>query len=223
MAKITPFNEVSFWEMPLIAILRGFPFEAISPVVEAIARGGLSALEITMNTSGAADQIRRAVEVTKGSGMQIGAGTVTNVERLEKSLEAGASFVVTPNLNSEVIQLCRDAGVPFIPGAFSPTEIYHAHEQGALAAKIFPANTLGPEYIKAIKAPFPNVKLAPTGGVTVDLLPAYLDAGADAIGLGSPLFPAGAVESKDWAGIEMAAQSFSHGFSVYQMAKATQQ
>jgi 2-dehydro-3-deoxyphosphogluconate aldolase/(4S)-4-hydroxy-2-oxoglutarate aldolase len=214
MANIVPFNISLFWEMPLVAILRGFPLETVGPIVEALGRGGLQALEITMNTTGAEEQIQRAVHVAKGSGMQIGAGTVTSTERLKKALEAGASFIVTPNLNHAVIQSCRDAKVPFIPGAFTPTEIYQAYEQGALAAKIFPADTCGPKYIKAIKAPFPSVKVAPTGGVTVDRMREYLRAGADAFGLGSPLFPADAVQARDWARVEKEAKAFSDAYAL---------
>ena len=215
MPEISPFNISSFWEMPLVAILRGFPPETVGPIVEAIGRGGLRALEITMNTPGAEDQIRHAVEVAKGSEMQIGAGTVTDAQRLEKALEAGASFIVTPNLNPIVMQLCQDAEVPFIPGAFTPTEIYQAYERGALAAKIFPADTLEPKYIKAIKAPLPKVKVAPTGGVTVGRMCEYLESGADAFGLGSPLFPKGAVQARDWARVEKEAQAFSNAFTLF--------
>jgi 2-dehydro-3-deoxyphosphogluconate aldolase/(4S)-4-hydroxy-2-oxoglutarate aldolase len=215
MVKSSSFNVSLFWEMPLVAILRGFPLETIGPIVEAIGRGGLRALEITMNTPGAEDQIRRALEVAKGSGMQIGAGTVTTAQRLEKALKAGASFIVTPNLNPTVIQLCQDAEVPFIPGAFTPTEIYQAYEQGALAAKIFPADTLGPNFIKAIKAPLPNVKVAPTGGVTVGRMCELLEAGADALGVGSPLFPGGAVQTRDWVRVEKEAQAFSRAFNLF--------
>jgi len=201
--------------MPLIAIMRGFSLESVAPIVEAIGRGGLRTLEITMNTPGAEGQIRRAADAARGSGMQIGAGTVTSKKRLEKALEAGASFVVTPNLNQAVIQLCQEAEVPFIPGAFTPTEIYQAHESGALAAKIFPADTLGPKYVNAIKAPLPDVKIAPTGGVSAERMRAYLEAGADAFGLGSPLFPAGAVQASDWAVIEREARAFTNAYALF--------
>ncbi|MBT5925359.1 MAG: bifunctional 4-hydroxy-2-oxoglutarate aldolase/2-dehydro-3-deoxy-phosphogluconate aldolase [Verrucomicrobia bacterium] len=199
--------------------MRGFPLDTVEPIVEAIGNGGLRTLEITMNTDGAENQIRRAVEVAEGSGMQIGAGTVTDESRLENALAAGASFIVTPNLNPQVIRLCQELEVPFIPGALTPTEIYVAYEAGALAAKIFPAETLGPEFVRSIKAPLPNLRVAPTGGVTVERMKDYLEAGADAFGLGSPLFPKGAVEDCEWGRIEQAAYAFHQAYTILNQSK----
>jgi len=207
------FDKTTFWEMPLVVIMRGFPLDTVTPIVQAIERGGLCTLEITMNTPRATDQIRAAVQAAAGGRMQIGAGTVTTPERFEKAIEAGASFIVTPNLNADVIQLCRQHAIPFIPGAWTPTEIYQAHEWGALAVKIFPANTHGPDFVRAIKAPFPQIKLAPTGGVTVERMRGYLAVGADAFGLGSPLFPQEAVQSRDWMAVEQAARSFATAYT----------
>ena len=201
--------------MPLVVIMRGFPLDSVAPVVEAIALGGLNMLEITMNTEGAAEQIREAVRACGGTSMQIGAGTVTSPERFEQAIEAGANYIVTPNLNDAVIRCCQEANIPFIAGAMSPTEVYRAYESGALAAKIFPADTLGPNYIKAIKAPMPEVRVAPTGGVTVERMLEYLKAGADAFGIGSPLFPQDAVKHLDWAAIEKAARSFHDAFKSW--------
>ncbi len=219
MRNNAPFDTVAFWEMPLIAIMRGFSLETVEPVVEAVGKGGLRALEITMNTEGAEAQIKRAIEVSKGTDMQIGAGTVTSIERFEMAVTAGASFIVTPNLNAQVIQCCRESEIPFIPGTFTPTEIFRAHEVGALAAKIFPADGLGASFIKAIKAPLPQIRVAPTGGVTVDLMRTYLQAGANAFGLGSPLFPRAAIEARDWKVIEASAQSFQKAFTQFAQQK----
>lgn len=213
MVRNSSFNMSSFWKMPLIAIMRGFPLDTVEPIVEAIGNGGLRALEITMNTDGAENQIRRAVEVAEGSGMQIGAGTVTDERRLENALAVGASFIVTPNLNPQVIRLCQELEIPFIPGALTPTEIFVAHEAGALAVKIFPVETLGPGFVKSIKAPLPNVRVAPTGGVTVERMKDYLEAGADAFGIGSPLFPERAVEDCEWQRIEEAARAFHQAYT----------
>jgi len=213
------FNETTFWEMPLVVIMRGFPLDSVAPIVEAIARGGLNMLEITMNTEGAAEQIQEAVRAREGTSMQIGAGTVTSPERFEQAIRAGANYIVTPNLNGEVIRCCQEANLPFIPGAMSSTEVYRAYESGALAAKIFPADTLGPNYIKAIKAPMPEVRVAPTGGVTVERMLEYLKAGADAFGLGSPLFPQDAVKHRDWAAIETAARSFHDAFKSWKLGE----
>ena len=215
MSKVSSFNVESFWEMPIIAIMRGFPLDSVAPIVEAIGNGGLRVLEITMNTEGAEHQIRSAIEATKGSGMQIGAGTVTDARSFESAIAAGASFIVTPNFNPQVIRLCQEKKVPFLPGALTPTEIYRAHESGALAAKIFPAETMGPSFVKSIKAPLPHVRVAPTGGITVERMLDYLEVGADAFGVGSPLFPKEAVEALQWGRIEYAASAFHQAYTGF--------
>lgn len=213
--KQPAFKDSVFWQMPLVVIMRGFPLESVVPIVQAISRGGLNQLEITMNTDGAVEQIQEAVRARTETSLQIGAGTVTSRERFEQAVEAGANFIVTPNLNEEVIRCCQEAKIPFIPGAMSPTEVYRAYESGALAAKIFPADTLGPNYIKAIKAPMPEVRVAPTGGVSVKRMLEYLKAGADAFGLGTPLFPKDAVQQGDWAAVETAARSFHDAYAEW--------
>jgi 2-dehydro-3-deoxyphosphogluconate aldolase / (4S)-4-hydroxy-2-oxoglutarate aldolase len=219
--KQAVFNEKAFWEMPLVVIMRGFPLETVAPIVQAIHRGGLRMVEITMNTQGAEEQIQEAIQASVGTRMQIGAGTVTTPSRWESAIKAGANYVVTPNLNIDIIHRCQEARVPFIPGAMTPTEIYQACEWGALAAKIFPANTLGPSFIKAIKAPMPNLRVAPTGGVTVERMQAYLEAGADAFGLGSPLFPSADVEARNWDAVEQAACSFHDTYMRFQQGQNT--
>lgn len=219
--KPRTFDEKAFWDMPLVVIMRGFPLEAVAPIVQSITKGGLNMLEITMNTDGAVEQIQEAVRIAEGTAMQIGAGTVTTPERFSQAMEAGATYIVTPNLNDAVIRCCQEAKVPFIPGAMSPTEVYRAYESGALAAKIFPADTLGPSYIKAIKAPLPEVRVAPTGGVTVERMRAYLKAGADAFGLGSPLFPQDAVKHQNFRAIEESARSFHTAFVEWKQGNQT--
>ena len=121
---------------------------------------------------------------------------------LDAALEAGASFIVAPIVAPEVIARCVREKVPVFPGAFTPTEIALAWDLGASAVKVFPAGVVGPAYIKAVKAPLSDVKLMPTGGVTVDNLKAWAAAGADAYGVGSPLFDAGRVAAEDWPWIE---------------------
>src|SRR5205085_9064420 len=148
-----------------------------------------------------------------GDGICIGAGTILNLKSLEKALDAGASFIVTPAINTEVIIKCVTHKIPIFPGAYSPTEILHAWELGATMVKVFPAETLGPGYIKAIKAPLPQVKLMPTGGVDLKTLAAYKKAGADGFGVGSPLFDRGRVEAGDWNWIETQCRAFVEAYS----------
>lgn len=195
------FSHERFQRLPLVGILRGFRAEQISPTVEACLAGGLTSLEITMNTGGADEQIRAAIDAA-GGGMNIGAGTVTSRERLDRALAAGASFIVTPAVIPAVIERCRELDVPVIPGAFTPTEVWQAWDLGATMVKLFPADLGGPGYIKALKGPYPEIKIMATGGVSLETIEGYLQAGADGFGLGGPLFRKGKVEAGEWAWIE---------------------
>lgn len=195
------FSHERFQSLPLVGILRGFRPEQITPTVNACVAGGLTSLEITMNTDGADDQIRAAIAAAAGR-MNIGAGTVTSRERLDRALEAGASFIVTPAVIPAVIGRCRELDVPVIPGAFTPTEVWQAWDSGATMVKLFPADLGGPGYIKALKGPFPEIKIMATGGVTLRTIDGYLVAGADGFGLGGPLFKKEKIEAGDWSWIE---------------------
>jgi 2-dehydro-3-deoxyphosphogluconate aldolase/(4S)-4-hydroxy-2-oxoglutarate aldolase len=210
-----PFSTKLFSQLPIVGILRGLPPEKLGPVVEAVRDGGLTNLEITMNTPGAAEQIRAAREIA-GSALNIGAGTVTNLQSLEDALAAGASFIVTPTLVPAVIERCVQLKVPVFPGAFSPTEIQSAWELGATMVKIFPADALGPGYLRSLKAPLPHLKLMPTGGVDVTTLAAYAQAGADAFGVGSPLFRAERIAADDWEWLRNQCRAFA---KVYRKTK----
>ncbi|HZN58202.1 MAG TPA: bifunctional 4-hydroxy-2-oxoglutarate aldolase/2-dehydro-3-deoxy-phosphogluconate aldolase [Planctomycetota bacterium] len=205
------FSWQAFNELPVIGILRGFTAEEVDPILTALARGGLKNVEITMNSEGAEDQIRLARRVAGGQ-MNVGAGTVCGLADLQRALEAGAEFIVAPVVVPEVIQKCREASVPIIPGAFTPTEIHRAWELGADLVKVFPADVLGPAYIQSVKAPLPSVKLLPTGGITVESLAKYRRAGADGFGVGSPLVPRTRVVARDWAWIEAEARRFGEAY-----------
>lgn len=193
--------------MPIVGILRGFPLEQIRRIVEAACAGGLLNLEITMNSAGAASQIRAAVEVAGGC-CNVGAGTVLDLETLEAALKAGASFIVTPTVQVKVIEACRERAVPVFPGALSPAEVVGAWDLGATMVKIFPAESVGPGYIRSLKAPFPGIKLMPTGGVDLETLPLFMAAGADAFGVGSPIFSKDKIAAGDWAWLEGRCRAF---------------
>lgn len=186
------FDWGQFESAPLVAILRGFPKDRIPAVIEGLASGGFVNVEITMNTPDAEAQIREAVRVAKGR-LHVGAGTVLDREGLERALGAGAAFVVTPSTNGAVISACVRRGVPVMPGALSPTEIHAAWEKGARWVKVFPADRLGPVFIRQVKEILPAIRLMPTGGVGLGSLAAYREAGASACGIGAPLF-----EGIDW-------------------------
>jgi 2-dehydro-3-deoxyphosphogluconate aldolase/(4S)-4-hydroxy-2-oxoglutarate aldolase len=207
----TPFSTKLFQQLPIVGILRGLPAEKLRPVVETVIVGGLTNLEITMNTPGAADQIRSALDIA-GSSLNIGAGTVTSLQLLDEALAAGAGFVVTPTLVPAVIERCVQLKVPVFPGAFSPTEIQQAWEMGATMVKIFPADAFGPGYLRSLKAPLPHLKLMPTGGVDVTTLAAYAQAGADAFGVGSPLFRAERIAANDWEWLRNQCRAFAAAY-----------
>jgi len=211
----TPFSQELFQQLPIIGILRGLAATSLRSVVEAVCDGGLTNLEITMNTPGAADQIQVAREIA-GSALNIGAGTVTDLRRLEDALAAGASFIVTPTVAVPVIERCGELKVPVFPGALSPTEIVRAWELGATMVKIFPAEFPGPAYLRRLKAPLPHLKLMPTGGVDVGTLEAYAQAGADAYGVGSPLFQAERIAAQDWEWLRNQCRAFA---GVYRKTK----
>ncbi len=210
-------NKTFSWDLfnrlPVVGILRGFDHEQLVKIVEAARRGGLTNLEITMNTPGAAEQIQQAT-AQAGSAMNIGAGTVLSFEDLEQALAAGASFIVTPVVNEAVIRRCKELDAPVFPGAFTPTEIVHAWELGAPMVKVFPAEVLGPAFIKAVKAPLPHMKLMPTGGVDLSTLPDYLRAGADAFGVGSPLFKRERIAAGDYTWVAEQCRAFVEAYAA---------
>jgi len=142
-----------------------------------------------------------AIAAIKGQvdpGIAIGAGSVITAEQVRAVAAAGAQFVVSPVYKREVLAACRDHQLPAMPGAFTPTEILHAWEQGASVVKVFPANHLGRRYIKDVLAPLPHLRLMPTGGVTAENMREFLDHGAFALGVGSSLINNEAVADRDW-------------------------
>jgi 2-dehydro-3-deoxyphosphogluconate aldolase/(4S)-4-hydroxy-2-oxoglutarate aldolase len=151
-----------------------------------------------MTVPGAVDLIR-GLASSLPAGFLLGAGTVTDAATANAVIDAGACFVVGPVFRPEVIAACHQRDVPAMPGCFSPTEILAAYECGADIVKLFPATALGPQFIRDVRAPLPQVKLMPTGGVTLDNAGDWIRAGAVAVGLGSALLDAKAIESGRWS------------------------
>ena len=205
------FNDALFKKLPVVGILRFFKRAEVEKLVPASVEGGLCNIEVTMNSAGAEDLIRLTADLVGGKG-NVGAGTVTTVEILDKALKAGATFIVTPAVVPEVIQACVERKVPIMPGAMTPTEILTAWRLGATMVKVFPADQLGPGHIKALKAPFPEIPLMPTGGVTVETLPLFKKAGADAFGVGGPLFDPKQVAAGNWGWFREQAARFAQAY-----------
>jgi 2-dehydro-3-deoxyphosphogluconate aldolase/(4S)-4-hydroxy-2-oxoglutarate aldolase len=182
----------------VVAVIRLKDPATLRAVVDAMAQGGVRALEVTMTVPRAVDLIRELAPTLPGDFL-LGAGTVTDVATALAVIDAGASFVVGPVFRPDVIAACHERDVAALPGCFSPTEILAAHECGADIVKLFPATALGPQFIRDVRAPLPQVKLMPTGGVTLDNAGDWIRAGAVAVGLGSALLDAKAIEGGRWS------------------------
>ena len=205
-----------FYELPVVGILRGFSEDDVRNIVEASSKGGLRNIEITMNTANAGELIKAAIETAKGQ-MNVGAGTVCTIKELNTALDAGACFVVAPVCNAEIIKCCKENKVPVFPGALTPTEVYNAWQLGADMVKIFPASQMGPKYLKDLKGPLPEIKLMPTGGVNIENLQEYIDCGASAFGIGSPLFHKDKIGASD---LDRLQQQIGQFVDIYQKHKS---
>jgi Entner-Doudoroff aldolase len=170
----------------VIAILRGDFGGREHEMVAAMIAGGLTAVEVTLNSPDALIKIAK-LAASFGDQCAVGAGTVLHASEVHQVAEAGGTFIVSPNCDARVIATTKQLGLHSFPGAFTPTEIVAAMQAGADAVKVFPATTLGPGYIKAVRAPLNDARLVPTGGVTPELAQEYRRAGAWAVGVGSEL------------------------------------
>jgi 2-dehydro-3-deoxyphosphogluconate aldolase/(4S)-4-hydroxy-2-oxoglutarate aldolase len=195
--KPVSFSWHLFDQIPIIGIMRNIPIDRISEVATVFADEGLTNLEITLNSPGAVELITKLSARFKGQ-INVGAGTVCTSLELDMAISAGAVFVVTPIVNEEIIQKCVLKGIPVFPGAYTPTEIHKATTFGASMVKVFPASTLGPRYIKELLGPFPQFKLLPTGGISLENMDDFLKAGAKGVGIGSHLFPIEIIREKRW-------------------------
>jgi 2-dehydro-3-deoxyphosphogluconate aldolase / (4S)-4-hydroxy-2-oxoglutarate aldolase len=168
---------------PLIAIIRFHAGGDLTGTIDALARGGVEAIELTIDTPGALGAVSQAA----AAGRTVGVGTVLTAEQVRASSYAGARFVVSPALVPEVIEAALELGLEPLPGVFTATELVQALAAGTRAVKLFPASAGGPGYLRALRGPFPSVPIVPTGGVRIDEIRSYLDAGAAAVALGSEL------------------------------------
>ena len=174
-------------DIGIIPVVRAQSAAEAMKAIDAIREGGISILEITMTVPGAVGVIEE-VSQRYGSDVLVGAGTVLNGETARACIRAGARFVVSPALNLETIEVCRDLGVAVMPGALTPTEVVQAWSAGADFVKVFPAGAVGgASYLKSLKAPLPQIELVPTGGVSLKTAADFIKAGASALGVGADL------------------------------------
>jgi 2-dehydro-3-deoxyphosphogluconate aldolase / (4S)-4-hydroxy-2-oxoglutarate aldolase len=170
----------------VVAILRAENAERAEQVVDVLLDNGIRSLELTLTTKGALDVVERLASQLP-DGVDLGMGTVLTPDEVDRAVDAGARFVVSPSVVPEVIDAAIGRGVASYPGALTPTEIHTAWRAGASAVKLFPGGALGPSYLKAVRAPLPDIPIVPTGAVDIDAIGAWLAAGAVAVGLGGPL------------------------------------
>lgn len=181
------FSWEKFNSMPLVGIMRNIPSIHTENILRSFYLSGLTTIELTINSPGFEESLHLALSLFKGK-LNIGAGTVCTTADLQRALGAGAQFIVTPIIEEEIIKICKKKNIPVFSGAYTPTEIYTAWKHGADVVKVFPVTGQATEYIRAIKGPFPQIRLLPTGGVHIDNCVDLLKAGADGLGIGSSLF-----------------------------------
>jgi 2-dehydro-3-deoxyphosphogluconate aldolase/(4S)-4-hydroxy-2-oxoglutarate aldolase len=194
-------------ESGVIAIMRAQSSDQLLQAADAIQEGGVQAIEVTMTTPGALEVIAEARR-RYGAELLFGAGTVLDPETGRAAILAGAQFIVAPTLNLGLIELCRRYSVPVMPGAYTPTEALTAWEAGADIVKIFPADVGGPAYLKAMRAPLPQLKLCPVGGVDLDTAADFIRSGAACLGVGSALINQKLLDSGDFAELTRRAVRF---------------
>lgn len=190
----------------VIALIRADSAESLVDCARALQAGGLGAIELTMTTPGAIEMVARVSKELPEA--LIGLGTVLDPDTAKRGIAAGAKFIVTPAVRPAVIAACKEAGVPVLSGALTPTEACTAWDAGADVIKIFPAEFFGPAYIKSLKAPFPKMEFLPTGGVTPQTVGDFLKAGAWATAAGSALVAPAALKARDWAAVTARAKEF---------------
>jgi len=207
-------------EMGIVPIVRVSSGDEAMAVIEAIRAGGINVLEITMTIPGAIKVIEQVVG-RYGDEVLVGAGTVLDAETARTCILAGAQFVVSPALNPATIELCRRYSVTVCPGALTPTEVVTAWQAGADVVKIFPCSAMGgASYLKALKAPLPQIELIPTGGVSLQTAAEFINAGALALGVGSDLVDTKAIRAGQPEKVTNAARAYVVAVQAARAAKA---
>ncbi|RQG93617.1 bifunctional 4-hydroxy-2-oxoglutarate aldolase/2-dehydro-3-deoxy-phosphogluconate aldolase [Natrarchaeobius chitinivorans] len=192
----------------VIAILRGIDEEQVGPVARAMYDAGVGAIEVTADGGRVRETLSAVDRELADTDAVVGAGTVLDAPTAQAVVDAGASFVLAPDCNPEVIRCCNRHGVVSIPGVMTPTEAVTAMEAGANMLKLFPAATVGPDHVGAVQGPLPDVDVVPTGGVSIETVSDFLEAGAVAVGVGSAIVDYEAVRAGDTRRIRETAAEF---------------
>ena len=191
----------------VVAIMRAKTADQLLVAAEAVLAGGVMAIEVTMTTPGALDVIHHAV-AKFGDDVLFGVGSVLDPETARSAMLAGAQFVVCPTLNLKTIEICKRYSVPVMPGAYTPTELLTAWEAGATLVKVFPASIGGPAYIKAVKAPLPQIRLVAVGGVDLSNTADFVRAGVEVVGVGGELVNQKLLDARNFGEITERARRF---------------
>jgi 2-dehydro-3-deoxyphosphogluconate aldolase/(4S)-4-hydroxy-2-oxoglutarate aldolase len=191
----------------VVAIIRSDGPEGLLEAALALYRGGARAVEISLTTPGALEAIQ-SIRAQLPDTCLIGAGTVLDADTVQQAYAAGSQFIVSPVNKTDVIQTCAKSELPVFSGAFTPSEAFAAYEAGADFIKVFPANTLGPAYMRALRAPLPQLALVPTGGVTVENCGDYFKAGCAAVAVGTSVVNAGLIADRAWESIATKVQAY---------------
>ncbi|WP_408009302.1 bifunctional 4-hydroxy-2-oxoglutarate aldolase/2-dehydro-3-deoxy-phosphogluconate aldolase [Pseudalkalibacillus sp. A8] len=181
----------------VVVIFRKVPQDTLRPMIDLLLKHGLKIMEVTLDSPAALDSIH-SLKKEYGDEIVLGAGTVTIVDEVKAAQESGAEFIISPHVDRKVIQATKEKGLYSIPGAMTPTEIYEAQSSGADMIKIFPASTLGPDYIKQLRGPFSNLSFMATGGINENNSEAFLKNGAAALGIGSALTKLGEKDAESF-------------------------
>jgi 2-dehydro-3-deoxyphosphogluconate aldolase/(4S)-4-hydroxy-2-oxoglutarate aldolase len=194
-------------ETGIIAIMRAKSPDQLIAAADAIKKGGVKVIEVTMTTPGALDVIKAAVK-RYGQEIAFGAGSVLDAETARSAILAGAGFIVAPTLDLEMIALCKRYSIPVVPGCYTPTEMLTAWEAGADLIKLFPADVGGPNLIKAIHSPLPHLEIVPVGGVDLDTAAEFIRKGAVALGVGGSLINQNLLDAGDMDELTRRATAF---------------
>lgn len=185
------------FEQKVISVIRSKQSIDVDGLAETLISGGLTSVEITLNTLNALELVER-LSSKYGAMIQVGVGTVLNIRDAQEAMNAGAQFIVTPMADLDIISFAVKNRTPVFPGGLTPTEIFKCYEAGADVVKVFPASALGMSYLKALKGPFPNIPLMPTGGVDVENAAIWLENGASLVGLGTSFIDDKLLRSNNW-------------------------
>ncbi|MGP4059533.1 bifunctional 4-hydroxy-2-oxoglutarate aldolase/2-dehydro-3-deoxy-phosphogluconate aldolase [Halobacillus sp. H74] len=191
----------------IVAVIRKVDPAKVKPLVQAFIDGGVTGIEITMDSEDALRVITEVKEEFEEKAV-IGAGTVMNKEQAEKAISAGADFIFAPILCKETVEYTKEQGVIMIPGVFTPTEMHLADQWGADMVKVFPANVLGPKFLKDVSGPLSHIQMMPTGGVNLNNLQSFMEAGAVAAGIGGSLVNKSLIERENWTELQELAEQY---------------